>query len=259
MNLSLSLTNVASSTILASTSTFWTLIIGVLARVERFSFLRLIFILMRYSRFVGGNVHIHFTCSISGVLLVSTADLGQQNSSNDWRGDLLALASAIFYGLYITMMKVATKKNNYELDTVLFFGFVGLFNVFLLAPLFPALQFLGLESFQLPPTREIWIAIGLNALLGTCLSEILWLQAMMYTTPLVATMGLTLTIPLALIGDVVWKGIGICFRYWFGAAFILSSFTAVQWLSFYRSVDDRVDNWIWSRLKRLQLKRYQRL
>jgi drug/metabolite transporter (DMT)-like permease len=61
------------------------MVVGSMARVERWSFLRLFAVLI----------------SIAGVALVSTADLSDESSQNDWRGDLMALASAVFYGTSI--------------------------------------------------------------------------------------------------------------------------------------------------------------
>lgn len=109
-----------------------------------------------------------------------------------------------FPGLYITFIKVRVPASATEtLSTPLFFGFVGLFNILLLWPLFPILDALGLEPFVPPPDASVWRAVLTNALLGTCLSEMLWLQSMLLTSPLVATMGLSMTIPLALVVSVL--------------------------------------------------------
>lgn len=52
MNLSLAFTTVSTSTILATTSGFFTLFIGALFRIERVSILKIMAIAIRYSSFV---------------------------------------------------------------------------------------------------------------------------------------------------------------------------------------------------------------
>jgi len=59
-------------------------------------------------------------------------------------------------------------------DTVVFTGFVGLFNLLLLWPLFFLFHYSKLESFEWP-TRHQWTFLLLNGLVGTVLSEVLWL------------------------------------------------------------------------------------
>jgi hypothetical protein len=43
--------------------------------------------------------------------------------------------------------------------------------------------------------------LALNGTLGTTLSDFLWAQGLLLTSPLVATLGLTLTVPVAMLGD----------------------------------------------------------
>lgn len=76
----------------------------------------------------------------------------------------------------------------------LFFGFVGAFNILLLWPVFPVLDWLGIETFQLPFTPTLWIMVLLNAFIGTFLSDYIWLLAMLMTSPLVVTLGISLTV-----------------------------------------------------------------
>ena len=176
-NASLVSTNVASATILSSTLSLWTLIIGSLAHVEKFSFTRLVSVAI----------------SLVGVLLVALSQTlpGGSNDINDWRGDLLALLGAVFYGCYITLLKKRIGEES-RVSMTLFFGFVGVFNAALLWPGFFLLNWLGIEQFQTPQSLTVWIALLLNAIIGTCLSEYLWMLSMLMTTPLIATMGKSL-------------------------------------------------------------------
>ena len=67
---------------------------------------------------------------------------------------LLALISAILYGLYTTLMK---KRAGTEarIDLLLFFGFVGLFNMIVMFPGLFFVHYTGIEAFELPPTKRI--------------------------------------------------------------------------------------------------------
>jgi len=108
-------------------------------------------------------------------------------------GDLLALCGAVFYGCYTTLLKLKIGDES-RIDMPLFFGFVGAFNVLFMWPAFPLLHFLGLEKFELPFSPSLWIMVLLNAFVGTFLSDYLWLLAMLMTSPLVVTLGISLTV-----------------------------------------------------------------
>nr|CAG8454330.1 15007_t:CDS:2 [Entrophospora candida] len=206
-NASLAYTNVASSTILSSMSCFFTLVIGTLFGIEKFSLIKLVAVCV----------------SVIGVILISTRDTAgspQDQPIKPLIGDSLALIGAIFYGCYTVLLKLRI-QNESRVDMPLFFGFVGLFNVILLWPGFFLLDILEIEKLQLPPNGTIWTMVIINALIGTFLSDYLWLLSMLMTSPLVVTLGLSLAIPLALIGDIFFKGIVADEGYWLGALMIL--------------------------------------
>jgi solute carrier family 35, member F5 len=147
-------TSVASSTILTSTSSIWTLIFGAVVRVEHFSYKKLVGVL----------------ASLAGIILISTVDLsGKDNDENRGNfphksqgeiavGDAMAFGSAIMYGLYTVVMKKRI-GNEDRVNMPLFFGLVGLFNVVFLWPGFLILHFTGVEKFVFPPTGKIWTIV----------------------------------------------------------------------------------------------------
>lgn len=147
-------TSVASSTILTSTSSIWTLFFGAVVRVEKFSYKKLVGVL----------------ASLAGIILISSVDLsGPDNDENRGNfphktqaeiaiGDLMAFGSAVMYGLYAIVMKKRI-GNEDRVNMPLFFGLVGLFNVIFLWPGFVILHFTGIEEFQFPPTRHIWAIV----------------------------------------------------------------------------------------------------
>ncbi|KAJ2844825.1 hypothetical protein IWW36_005031 [Coemansia brasiliensis] len=213
-NASLAYTSVASSSILCSTSGLFTLVIGYVASVEKFNTTRLTAVL----------------ASILGVYCIikyGSHETSNMSMSHSWIGDFLALLSAALYGCYTILLKRQIGDES-RLDAPLFFGVVGLANTLLLWPGFIILHFSGVETFQLPHSQSIWAMILVNAFIGTFLSDYLWLLAMLMTSPLVVTLGLSLTIPLSMAGDVLFKGFSVSFPYYVGALLVLGAFIGVN-------------------------------
>ncbi|KAG6175442.1 hypothetical protein E4U24_000386 [Claviceps purpurea] len=214
-------TSVASVTILTSTSSAWTLVFGALFRVETFSMRKLIGVM----------------ASLVGIVLISTVDLSGESDENRGSfphktpsqiaiGDAMAFFSAIMYGLYVTVMKRRV-GNEDKVDMRLFFGLVGTFNLLLLWPLFFILDWTSIEPFEMPPTAAVVTVIVVNSV-ASFVSDICWAFAMLLTTPLVVTVGLSLTIPLSLIGEMVQYGQYSSFVYWIGAAVVFVSFVFIN-------------------------------
>ncbi|KAH0594463.1 hypothetical protein MHUMG1_07813 [Metarhizium humberi] len=214
-------TSVASVTILTSTSSVWTLVFCALLRVDPFSVRKLIGVL----------------ASLLGVVLISTVDLTGKSDENRGSfphkttgqiavGDSMALLSAVIYGMYITVMKRRV-GNEEKVDMRLFFGLVGVFNLALLWPLFFILHWTNIEPFEMPPSGKIWMIIIVNSL-ASFVSDIAWAFAMLLTTPLVVTVGLSLTIPLSLIGEMIQYGQYSSFMYWIGAVVVFMSFVFIN-------------------------------
>lgn len=80
-------------------------------------------------------------------------------------GDALALLSALFYALYVILLKVRVKEES-RIDMQLFFGFVGLFNIMMLWPFVLILHFAGVETLGLPPTKAAWAGVLINVRRG---------------------------------------------------------------------------------------------
>lgn len=60
--------------------------------------------------------------------------------------------------------------------------------------------------------------------LASFISDISWAFAMLLTTPLVVTVGLSLTIPLSLVGEIIQYGQYSSILYWIGALVVFVSF-----------------------------------
>lgn len=76
-------------------------------------------------------------------------------------GDALALLSALFYALYVTLLKVRIRSES-RIDMQLFFGFVGLFNILTCWPIGILLHITGVERFEMPYTSKAVLALLIN-------------------------------------------------------------------------------------------------
>ncbi|KAF4788152.1 Solute carrier family 35 member F5 [Turdus rufiventris] len=174
----LSDTQVAIVNILSSTSGLFTLILAAVFPSnsgDRFTLSKLLAVIL----------------SIGGVVLVNLS--GSEKSAGKHT------IGAMLYAVYIVMIKRKVDRED-KLDIPMFFGFVGLFNLLLLWPGFFLLHYTGFEAFEFP-NKLIWMCIVINGLIGTVLSEFLWLWGCFLTSSLIGTLALSLTIPLSIIAD----------------------------------------------------------
>ena len=138
----------------------------------------------------------------------------------------MALAGAVLYGVYSTLLKREVGDET-RVNMKIFFGFVGLFNLLFLWPSLIVLDFFGWEPFSLPKDPKVVVIIFVNCLI-TFVSDFCWAKAMLLTSPLTVTVGLSITIPLAMFGDVIFKHKTMSALYLFGAALILGSFFIIN-------------------------------
>ncbi|KAF2490142.1 vacuolar membrane protein [Lophium mytilinum] len=214
-------TTVASSTILASTSSIWTLFSGSMMGVERFTLRKLFGVL----------------ASLAGIALISTVDVSGENDENRGTfphksprelaiGDSMAFFSAVLYGFYAVLMKKRIGDES-KVNMPLFFGLVGLFNCILLWPGLIILHVTGVETFELPPTSRILTIVLVNSA-SSLVSDFCWAYAMLLTSPLVVTVGLSLTIPLSLVGQMILDSQYSSALYWVGAVIMFISFIFIN-------------------------------
>ncbi|KAG6845749.1 hypothetical protein H0H87_003803 [Tephrocybe sp. NHM501043] len=136
----------------------------------------------------------------------------------------MALVSAVVYALYVTLLKVRIGVES-RVNMQLFFGFVGLYNVLTCWIIGAVLHILDVEPFELPSSYIVIKAILIN-MAFTISSDYIYVLAMLKTTPIVVTVGLSLTIPLAVIGDVL-LGRTVRNLVLVGATLVLVSFVVV--------------------------------
>ena len=105
---------------------------------------------------------------------------------------------------------------------------VGVVNLLCLWPFFFVLHASGIETFELP-TGQTLGALLLNALIGTALSDVLWALSVVLTNPVVATVGLSLTIPVAMLADLMLGNAQFRVLYLLGMGLVFGGFLLVNW------------------------------
>lgn len=184
-NQSLNMTSVTSSTIVSSTSTVFTFLLSVLVLREPFRWLKLAGVVLC----MAGNM----------TTILNDSGDGDAGVSDHVLGDLVALFAAFMYGVYTTAIRQLIPDEE-SVSISLFFGFMGVINFVGLLPIVLALHYSGIESLA-GLTAEILLLIGIKGLFDNVLSDYLWARAVLLTSPTVATVGLSLTVPLAIVAD----------------------------------------------------------
>lgn len=96
----------------------------------------------------------------------------------------------------------------------------------MLWPVGLALHVTGIEPFELPSGNMLILAIFINSMI-TFTSDFFYLVAMLLTSPLTVTLGLSLTIPLAVVGDILLGHAFGGFKAIAGAVLVVASFILV--------------------------------
>ncbi|XP_052592731.1 solute carrier family 35 member F5 isoform X3 [Peromyscus californicus insignis] len=226
----LSDTQVAIVNILSSTSGLFTLILAAVFPSnsgDRFTLSKLLAVIL----------------SIGGVVLVNLSG-SEKSAGRDTIGSIWSLAGAMLYAVYIVMIKRKVDRED-KLDIPMFFGFVGLFNLLLLWPGFFLLHYTGFEDFEFP-NKVVLLCIVINGLVGTVLSEFLWLcfhlclgslRGCFLTSSLIGTLALSLTIPLSIIADMCMQKVQFSWLFFAGAIPVFFSFFIVTLLCHYNNWD----------------------
>ncbi|KAM0751703.1 hypothetical protein T439DRAFT_379802 [Meredithblackwellia eburnea MCA 4105] len=183
------MTSVSSLTMCFASGALWSLLIGAAFGVEKMSALKLLSAL----------------ATMCGVAMVVSGDAQSDKGSfaffaygtSKTTGNLLALLSAIGYASFLVYFrKVVGVK---PVPLMLFFGLVGLICILFFTPI------LVIANLHANPTPWTW-TMGLLILgdaSSSFVADFLNVKALLKTSTLVATLATTLTVPLAVAGDLL--------------------------------------------------------
>ncbi|CAK9329659.1 unnamed protein product [Citrullus colocynthis] len=217
-NAALARTSVATTTILFSTSGLFTLILDTCLERQSLTAVNVVAVVV----------------SMAGVVMTTIGntearDEPQSSSSGHGKhsfvGDVFALLSALTDGLYYVLLKKYAGEEGEKVDMQKFLGFVGLFTLTTLWWLIWPLRAIGIEpKFLIPQSTKVAEVVLANCFVANFVSDYFWAMGVVWTSPLVAALGASLTIPLAMLGDMVLHGRHYSLVYIFGSVQVFLGF-----------------------------------
>ncbi|GJP55882.1 hypothetical protein CLOM_g14903 [Closterium sp. NIES-68] len=232
-NASLSMTSVASTTILSSTSGLFTLLFGVTLGNEKLTTAKVVAVLVSIAGVVMTELGKSTAADDSTVFGDSGRNPGEGAGefvlpSQHLVGDIFGLLSAVCYGVYTTLLRKYVgddEAGEEKADMQKVFGYIGLVTLLGLWWIVFPLHVMGWEPIAvMPSTVNLDEDIVANSLVGSVVSDYCWALSVVWTTPLVATLGLSLTIPLAMVADMVMHGRQYSFVYILGSVQVFGGF-----------------------------------
>lgn len=170
-----------------------------------------------------------------GILVCFAGAVGvglQDEESNDdgtrqtVGGDAVALLGAAGYGLYTTAIRYKVPDED-AISMQLLLGYIGLINAIVLLPALLILFFLRMANVQ-AITGEVVGFVALNGFCDTVIADYFWARAVILTSPTVATIGMSITIPFAVVTDYCINGIEVTWISILGAFLVLVGFVLVS-------------------------------
>ncbi|TYI16820.1 hypothetical protein ES332_A08G280800v1 [Gossypium tomentosum] len=154
-------------------------------------------------------------------------------------GNLLEMLSAMIYGLFSVLLKKFSGEQGQKVDMQKLFGYIGVFTFVALWWLAWPLTAIGIEpKFTFPRSTNLQEIIIINSFIGNFLSDYFWALGVVWTSPLVASLGVSLTIPIAVLEDMIIHGRQYSVIYMIGAAQVFMGFLIAN-----------MPNWILEKLK----------
>jgi len=213
------MTSNSSCTIINNLAASFTLIFSSILGLEKVSLGKILGLLLCF----GGAVMVGFEDETN-----NDTDL---QKTKFW-GDIIAFISAAIYGMYITCIRLKvpddTDPQDSGLSMQLVFGYIGIINITALFPLSLAFTLINFDDID-TVSFGIIAFIFINTSFDNLLADFLWGRSTLLTSPTIATLGMSLTIPLAIVSDfILGKSDASGKKYSiFGAILVVLGFTLV--------------------------------
>ena len=187
---SLEYTSITSSTVLISTGSLFAFLFAVLSKDEKFGWIKLCGVLLGFS----------------GSMITTFADYKHRidncthHCHPEVLGDILGLTAALGYGAYAVQTRVLCPRDESLFSMQILLGYIGLICMITLSPIVFVLFYNGLTL-----TPNVFLILVTVGFFDNVLFDYLWLRAVMLTNATVASVGLGLTIPMAILVDLCFE------------------------------------------------------
>eukprot|EP01039_Chlorochromonas_danica_P010968 gene10968-12195_t len=208
-NYSLLMTSVSSSTIISNLSSSFTLFFAWYMGLEGVTWGKILGVII---------------CFVGAVVVGLQDEDGSQQQTVV--GDIVALLAAAGYGVYTTIIRFAV-PNDEAVSMQLLLGYVGAANGLMLLPALIIMICVGWGNIA-SISGQAFGFIALNGFMDTVIADYFWARAVILTSPTVATIGMSITIPIALVTDYFINGISPTYISVLGSLSVIVGFILVN-------------------------------
>ncbi|TID30711.1 hypothetical protein CANINC_000627 [Pichia inconspicua] len=206
-------TSASNQTIFATTSAIWSLIIGIIFKIEKFTIGKVISVM----------------CSIIGIFMITFRDsIHFSTISTENFGDLIAIIGACSYSCFLIVLRLKLGQQTDSKNDSLLYGYMGLSTLVLGFPILLIYNYLNWEPLVLPDNKTLLWMFLLSSILGAT-SDYLASKASVITSPLIVSLSLSVGIPINIMFDTFMYGnLNLSLSYFIGLSLILASFVFVN-------------------------------
>lgn len=225
-------TSASNQTVLATSSSVFSLIIGVALKFEKFTVGKVISVFCS----MGGIALITFSTNASNYNILSAL------VSPDKFGDLLAICGACAFSGFLAILRLKLGEQTDSERDSLVYGYLGLLTLVLGFPVLLVFDFFNWEKLSLPENHIILLMLFLSSFLN-CLSDYCGSCASLITSPLSVSLSLSAAIPITmLIDSYFYGGSNFSIQYLTGVVLIIASFVFTNVSNKNEIVENAIEN-----------------